>query len=494
MRERTRVRRRSLGAAVSIVGVLLMAFPGSSRGGIPASAQGVFGMSGSPLLAASQEISPSFDPAVPGEDRPVDGDRASSRNEVSVAAHPRDPDVVVAAMHDFAENQSQGPGVVTYRSEDGGATYRRTGVFPPFVNGVWTADPSIAFDSGGRAYVAFLQGVIQNSQGTYQGGGLFVARSDDGGQTWGEPRLAVRSISQGVCAGPDKPFLGIGPGRSRGSEALYLSWQEHQSSDPDACEDVSAGTIVKVARSTDGGLSFSKAVALSKLEESAFGSMPRVTKDGVVRISFLVPGGSGCPQNPNFSLQMVVATSRDQGRSFVRSVAGETCSVSLASNGAALGANSIPILDISPSGKLAMIWSAGESDADNRLEAVISDNGGRTWERLPDLGSGPVVATLQAWPAFGPDERLHVMYLGSLPGGLYDAYVTSFSGGAWSEPMKLTSQPSVGTGVNAGFGLGHYQGFDVGVDGTGHAMWTDARKAPAMYTVDVWTRSIPLER
>ena len=449
--------------------------------------QGVFTVPGSGSLAGAVR------PAASTEDRPVDEERASSRNEVSVAAHPSKPKVVLAAMHDFAENNSaQGPAVVVYLSRDGGDTYERTAVFAPFVSEVWTADPSVAFDNRGRAYIAFLQGVTQDSQGTYKGGGLFVARSDDGGRTWGKPRLAAPSVDQGHCGGPDKPFLGVGPART-GPDVLYLSWQEHQSSDPSSCQDFGAGTIVKVARSLDGGRSFSSALSLSALKEQAFGSMPRVDVAGRARVSFLVPGGSGCPDNPNFSVQMVLATSRDEGRSFSRSVVDETCSVGVGSNGAALAANSIPLLDVSSSGKLAMVWGAGEGDSDNRLEVAVSANGGVSWKKLPDIGSGPAVATLQAWPAFGPDGRLHVMYLGAAPGGLYDAYVTSFAGRSWSEPVKLSSAPSIGTGVNAGFGLGHYQGFDVGVDGVGHAMWTDARGTPAMYHHDIWTRSVPLK-
>lgn len=494
VRERTQLQPRVLVVTGTILGLLLMAYPGSPPRDVVSNGQGVFGVGASHLLLGSQSDSSSLEPSPAERDRPIDGDRASSRNEVSVAAHPRDPEVVVAAMHDFAENKTgDGPAVAVYLSRNGGDSYKRVAVFAPFVSEVWTADPSVAFDSKGRVYVAFLQGVVQNSQGTYKGGGLFVARSDDGGLSWGQPRLAAPSVSQGYCGGPDKPFLGIGPGDS-GRDVLYLSWQEHQSSDPSACEDFAAGTIVKVARSTDGGRSFSSALPLSTLRERAFGSMPRIDPEGVARVSFLVPGGSGCPDNPNFSLKMVIATSRDGGKSFSRSVVDETCAVSLASNGAALGANSIPILDISPSGQLAMVWAAGEGDTDNRLEVAVSGNGGATWKRLPNIGVGPEVATLQAWPAFGPDERLHVMYLGAAPGGLYDAYVKSLAGKSWTDATKLSSQPSVGTGANAGFGLGHYQGFDVGVDGTGHAMWADARKTPAMYAIDIWTRSIRLRR
>ncbi|MFN2525824.1 MAG: sialidase family protein [Actinomycetota bacterium] len=428
-----------------------------------------------------------------GNDHPVDPEGEPSKNEVSVAAHPNDPQVVLAAMHDFAENPGgQGPAVVAYRSIDGGATYERTGVFAPKIPGTWTADPSVAFDSDGVAYVGFLQGVVRESDGTYKGGGVYVVRSGDGGETWEKPRVAVPSVAQGVCAGPDKPYLGVGRGQRGRHDTVYLSWHEHQSTDPESCRDFMAGPIVKVARSTNGGRSFAPPVAITNLQEHAFGAMPRVGPDGVLRVTFLLPGGSGCATNPDASVRIVVATSPDGGQSFSRSVISEPCVASDISNGAVGSANSIPILDISRSGKIAVVWAAGESETDNALEVVLSSNGGRDWHQLPPIAAGPVAAALQEWVAFGPDESLHVMYIAAAPGGSYDAYVTSLKNGSWSDPTRLTSQSSLGAGTYPGFGLGHYPGFDIGPDGRGHAMWTDARGAPAMYQQDVWTRSLRL--
>ena len=463
-------------------------------------------------LVGSQQAAPSlypkddlglFHPPTPPEasqieralagdgDGPIDPDNVSTRNEVSVAVHPHRPKVVVAAMHDFAEN-SPGPAVVTYQSMDGGDSYRRTGLFRPYVGEAWTADPAVAFDSQGRAYVSFLQSAVRDSDGSYGGGGVYVARSDDGGGNWDEPRLAVASFEQDVCAGQDKTFIGVGPARRGNKDVVYLSWQEYQTPEPDTCDDLSAGVVIKVAHSTDGGRSFSRPVALSTRKEHSFGSMPRVTPEGVVHVSFLLAAGSGCVSNPNATLRVVLATSRDGGRSFSRSTVDEICAADAIANGVMLGANSIPIIDIADDGTLAAVWTAGEGDGDTKLQVVVSENDGRSWQRRPDLAVGPTSTSLQEWLAFGPDGRLHVMYMAATPGGTYDTYVASTERGSWSEPRKLSSAPSLGLGAYPGFGLGHYPGFDVGSDGVGHAMWSDARGLPAMYTLDVWTRSLSL--
>ena len=430
--------------------------------------------------------------AADGEsDGPIDPDNISSRNEVSVAVHPKKPNVIVAAMHDFAEN-ADGPAVVAYRSTDGGDSYKRTGIFRPPVSSAWTADPAVAFDSRGRAYVSYLQSAVRDSDGSYGGGGVFVARSDDGGGSWAEPRQAVKSFEQGVCAGQDKTFMGVGPAPSGKGDIVYLSWQEYQTPEPDTCDDLSAGVVIKVAHSSDGGRSFSRPKALSTRKEYTFGSMPRVAPDGTVYVSFLLAQGSGCEASPNTTLSVVLAKSKDGGKSFSRSTVEEICAADAIANGAILGANSVPVIDVADDGTLAAVWTAGEGDGDTKLEIVVSSNEGHNWRRLPDLAVGPETASLQEWLAFGPDGRLHVMYLAAAPGGLFDAYLASFEGKTWSDPQRLSSFSSTGLGAYPGFGLGHYPGFDVGKDGVGHAMWPDARGLPAMYTLDIWTRSLSL--
>lgn len=416
-----------------------------------------------------------------------DGDRPVTdavSGEVSVAADPRRPGVVAAAALDFSSSQHS-PVVAVHRSTDGGRSFRRTALFEPPTSPTTTADPSLHFAPDGHLYLAFLQGVDEDSEGERRGGGIYVARSADGGVTWGAPVLAGPALDQGVCAGPDKPFLGTGPDPGGGT-VVYVTWQDHTSSRPNAC-DGEGPTVLRLAVSRDAGTSFGAPVALSEPGEDAFGSMPRVLPDGTLLVSFLLPGGDVCG---NGTVGIVVWRSADGGVTGERTTAGESCAVTTTNQGAALAANSVPVLAVDGDGRTAVAWVAGEPYRDdNRIEVRLSSDGGRTWRAAPPLAEGPPVA-LQQWLAHGPDGRLHLLFYAASPGGFYDTHLTTLGGSGWSAPQRLSSSSSIGAGVALGFGIGHYPGLDVGPDGVAYGMWSDAREEPASYAFFLWSRTI----
>jgi len=115
-----------------------------------------------------------------------DPDRAHF--EVRIAAHPSDPDVLLAAGMAQAEGADR-YGVLVYRSADGGATWSRSHE----VERAGTVnDPDLAFGPDGRAYLVEMGS-----------GEQLLHRSPDGGRTWSEPT----SISVG-----DRPFLAVSGG------------------------------------------------------------------------------------------------------------------------------------------------------------------------------------------------------------------------------------------------------------------------------------------
>lgn len=402
-------------------------------------------------------------------DHPVAGaDRSSG--EASVVADPRRPGAAVVAFLEFA---SQNPHIGVRRTTDGGRTWRETAQFASLHGDLWTADPSLAFAPDGTLYLAYLQGASHDPP---HGGGLYVARSGDGGATWSAPALAVPSMDQGVCSGPDKVMIAAGPGGR-----VHVSYQDHTDS-PEAGCDGDGPTVVRVASSRDGGRSFDSPVALSTDADNAFGSMPRVLANGTLLVSHLAFDGLGLTQK--------VARSTDGGRTFERIHVADVATPAAAAGGAPLAANAIPTLSTDRDGRVAMAWVANEGPTgeDNLVEVHVSEEAGRSWKALPPVAIGLPIA-LQQWLAHGPDGRLHLFFYGAMPSGLYDAYLTSFDGRAWSEPLKLSSRPSSGA-VGYGFGIGHYPGLDVGPDGMAYPMWSDARDRPAMYSFYLWTRSV----
>ena len=105
--------------------------------------------------------------------------------EVRIAAHPSDPDVLLAASMVVSDTADRFD-VRVYRSSDGGESWEQTlDVDPRSGEG----DPDLAFGPGGRAYLVEMGG-----------GQELLHRSADGGRTWEAPTPADIG---------DRPFLAV---------------------------------------------------------------------------------------------------------------------------------------------------------------------------------------------------------------------------------------------------------------------------------------------
>ena len=459
---------------------------------------------GNDVSRRHHSLSPGSRRQSPGPDRPIHP-KDSKQNEVSVAVDPRDPNRVLAVFHNSAlvENTLLGPigyanpRVVAYLSVDGGISFRRTFKFKPRPGSPFTADPSVAFAKDGTAYVAYLAG-SRMRDGAWQGGGLFVARSRDGGRSWAEPVLAVPGYADGACQSPDKPFIGVGrrpadakDGTSR--EWIYVSWQEHHLDGGDCRQGL---TTVEITRSSDGGRSFSPAKIIAPGEEMAFGSMPRVDAAGNVFVSYLRNGsGDSCGAG---ALDLLVARSSNGGRSFTKEVVARSCFAHGFGNGARGIANSIPTLDVSGNDS-AVAWVAGAGESDDDIEVRVLDEPGDEWRALPTLATGAESAALLSWIGHGPDGRLHAMYTASQPGGVTDTYLASTDDRrtGWASVEKVSSASSINNGGYSGFGFGHYQALAIGGDGRAHILWMDRREIdheraadPTGRMLHIWVRSL----
>ncbi|MDO8615534.1 MAG: hypothetical protein Q7T33_07315 [Dehalococcoidia bacterium] len=190
--------------------------------------------------AASASAGPptGFGSDVRANDPAADEPPHTTQSEATVAPCGR---TVLAAWND-----SGGPNLTGYgRSGNGGATWADLGAIPGFTG----SDPVLAADNDCRFYFSAI---------TFVGGcgAIGVARSDDGGWTWGP----VASASPGTpCANfQDKQGIAVDrtPGPSAGN--VYACWDDRGRSE----------IRVLFSRSLDGGRTFSEPVTLSSF---AFG-------------------------------------------------------------------------------------------------------------------------------------------------------------------------------------------------------------------------------
>src|SRR6516164_5378226 len=133
--------------------------------------------------------------------------------------------------------------IVTYRSVDGGASWR-TGAMPAQpAAGPAGDDVTVAFGGDGRGYVCAARsghGSNLSPANPDANRAVYVWRTDDGGRSFSAP---VTVVEGQYC---DHPWLATG-GQTPAGRDVYVAWGAGGSH-----------TALDLARSSDGGLSFAQ--------------------------------------------------------------------------------------------------------------------------------------------------------------------------------------------------------------------------------------------
>ena len=170
------------------------------------------------------------------------------QSETFIAINTRNPSNIAGGSNEIFRLPMRG-----YFSTDGGAHWGGVDLpLPPPIgtNGIdFGSDPGLAFDSSGNLYysyiVVFFSAGLGN--GAINGTELAVARSVDGGKTY--PQVTFFDFSGGQNHFNDKPMVTADTTlTSPFRDNVYVAW--------DAASGGSGGGGVRVARSTDRGLSF----------------------------------------------------------------------------------------------------------------------------------------------------------------------------------------------------------------------------------------------
>jgi hypothetical protein len=435
----------------------------------------------------------------------------------------------------------------TYYSNDGGAAWCCTNSDPAHLGtlisgverltgGIYDAggDPALAFDSRGNVYYAGLgfnrtsaPNTVAVNKGTFSGSGQL---------SWGPPTFINQTTSPSVLN--DKEWIGAdwhvsSPFRDR----VYVSWTRY-------LFNANNGNYVQspifLVYSTDGGHTFSAPASVSGNVLYDQGSRVVVGYDGTVYVFF-----EGATRLATLdSTYMVKST--DGGVTFSKPVAVASLVDIIPPADTVFRVNSFPAADVAPNGDLYVAWSTQVSDAGGLCSSRTnngchvaayyskSTDGGNTWSEpapvLPALDAStrtpigypvtqPDGGTLNApaarrvdtfWPAVAispsgrvymsayaadvvspwqtcantpppPEGRINCLALGNyINNARLDYAVRNLSTGV---AQIVTTHP-INTRYHFGGGfIGDYTDLAVGSDNRFHALWTDTNN---VQTVEWW--------
>ena len=451
-------------------------------------------------------------------------------NETAIIVDPNDPGHLVAGSND---TELVGPSAKSamgyYTSFDGGSSWLN-GQVP---NGGFsqTSDASVGFDTLGNVYygmVAFDLGL----GGQALGGAIQVARSTDGGGTFGTPVEVERSTSAQIEE--DKPYLVVDT--NAGSlfvNSVYIIWTRFHLDSRGAY--LESPIFFSVSR--DAGRTWSSPKEISganpalctfsgtplpndgRCKEDQFGSLV-VGSDGTIFVAF---ENEQAINDGEFRNQYLVVKSVDGGENWSSPVRASDIIQDGASdypfniNGrqtlsnSQFRVNSAGNLCIDgQSGDLFVVWSDNRNGTATNTNVDVfvarSTDGGNRWSRPVPVSSARG-DQFYPWASVGPDGTLNVSFMDRSYDPANSKYGITLARGA--RPFQSFQARRVDTGLSdpnharwfssATNGkttfLGDYTGLAVGADGIAHPIWTDMRRAVTVRqlsgtTEDIFTAAV----
>ncbi len=384
------------------------------------------------------------------------------QGEVSIALDRFDPKrVLVAAM-----NLHEG-GLLTMSSNDAGKTWS-SALLPLAAGATLHADPMVAFDSAGRAYLA----VIPVAQGNTSLG-IELSRSDDGGRSWSPPvRISKATdrddkLALGVDDGPDSRYRDrIHVAWKWPSGGIFYSFSEDRgahftrprlievarasgldlavTSDGEVYLAASDGVdrVMRVMRSPDGGASFLPSVAVALVRAQWYTSQPsHCRRQSLVHASITVDRSNGPHRG------MVYLTWADYAAGTYAGSCPDACNPT--------------------------------TSCDTEVYVTRSSDDGRTWS-LPTSFPDPQRGRDRYFQWSRVDPSTGALYVAYKESGIAehrietDVFLSRSTDGGltWSPALRLSSASSDASGSS--FQYGDYQGLAV-AQGEVFAAWSDYR-------------------
>jgi hypothetical protein len=319
----------------------------------------------------------------------VSHDSYLAHSEPAIAENPKNPKNLIAASKFFTDPTHYQFKIGTFYSMDGGRTWHDSVLLPGFQNYHLTSDVSIAFSSTGVAYVAVLgcDGGVCPGDGNRSG--VFVSISKDGGKTFAAP-VTVYEDTIGATFS-DKPWIAVDQSSGGTAGTIYVAWNLDPIGDTSSCDAEKGNPLIRrktieatisgmvVARSTDGGQTFSDPVQVAKFtaQQSYIGAIPAVGPNGQLSVVF---SRVNCRNSQVGGIDLVTSTDGGVRFSPPRPVANDVVPLPDHLKNGTFRNVTLPTFAISPTGSMVVAW-ADMRNGDADILAARSGDDGKTWSK-----------------------------------------------------------------------------------------------------------------
>jgi hypothetical protein len=376
--------------------------------------------------------------------------------EPSVAVNPRHPRQLLAACQ--VSPTANPEFIATYRSFDGGASWRSGGV-PQLPAGQRTTgdDVTVAFDHHGRGYVC----ATSHSGGRHG----YVWRTNDGGRSFSAP---VPLEGQYF----DHPWIATGTGQTPSEHNVYVAWAGGID-----------GRALSFTRSTDGGQSFEAPRMITPVDATGMLTVAGELVGGAHGLVCAVAERHARQDaSENMHAEVVAVCSTDGGKRFAAPVRLGTDWPFFNLPGG-VKPNGGPTVAAAPHGDALYVAFTSHRPGAIHSDIVVtaSHDRGRTWSKAAAATPHDSVAYFQ--PNLAVDEAGRVAISAfALANGRVDQVllVSRPRTLRFHPPLKVTTAPfdphtATASGRKHGaWWIGDYQGIAAGADGF-HLVWNDAR-------------------
>ena len=330
-------------------------------------------------------------------------------------------------------------------SRNGGKTFTDGGTLRNPLNFVNIGDPWMTSDRAGRMYYATLTygGDVGNLE-------IGVARSDDGGKTWAEPKLASPNDADIFYTGDKDAIVAGRDPKLASRDNLYATWDDF----------IFEGDVLNaglpVSTSTDHGATWSLHYAdriANDLSSCSFGqyigAQPLVDPangDLYIAAEKIAVDDPDCTGVGEASLSQVIFKSSDGGTTFGTGVTVSKVVAATPTGALQLGPGQFirtvefPVLALR-NGRLWMAWNDGAT-GHSHIRLATSTNAGATW--TPSWATSGAGDELQ--PALSVDAAgLHLAYYQRTAQNTIDTVIAdSTNNGGQFSAKAITTRPFPG--------------------------------------------------